>query len=174
MHGRMDDYRSEDAPGVRAVFNHFVQHSFAAYPTEPVSEAFDAWLAQVAAKYPVITVRGETGSIIGFGLLRAYHSAGSFSRTAELTYFLLPGATGHGIGTALLHQLIDRGRAMGLRTLLANISSRNDQSLAFHRKHGFEEVGRFRSIGEKFGEEFDVVYMQRFIGAEPARLRGGE
>ncbi len=157
------DYAAGDAPGVLALFNHFVEHSFAAYPTELVGEPFEAWLGQVAAKYPFITVRDETGSIIGFGLLHAYHGAGSFRRTAELTYFLRPDATGQGIGTTLLQRLIERGRAMGLRTLLASISSRNEQSLAFHRKHGFDEVGRFRGIGEKFGQDFDVVYMQRFI-----------
>jgi L-amino acid N-acyltransferase YncA len=39
----------------------------------------------------------------------------------------------------------------------------NDQSLAFHRKHGFEEVARFKRVGEKLGREFDVVYMQKWL-----------
>ncbi len=55
---------------------------------------------------------------------------------------------------------------MQIRTLLANISSRNGESLAFHCKHGFEEVARLPRIGEKFGETFDVVYMRKDV-SEP-------
>jgi L-amino acid N-acyltransferase YncA len=46
---------------------------------------------------------------------------------------------------------------------MASISSLNTQSLAFSRKLGFEEVGRFRRIGEEHGREFDVVYMQKWL-----------
>lgn len=118
--------------------------------------------------YPVLAVTGEGGRVLGFGLLRPFHAAGSFRRAAEIGYFLDPRATGQGIGTALLRALLDRARDMGLRTILASISSRNEQSLAFHFKNGFDEVGRFRAVGEKFGEDFDVVYMQRPVHSGPA------
>lgn len=36
-------------------------------------------------------------------------------------------------------------------------------SLAFHRKHGFEDCGRFKGVGRKFGEDFDIVWMQRHL-----------
>jgi L-amino acid N-acyltransferase YncA len=39
----------------------------------------------------------------------------------------------------------------------------NAASLSFHKKHGFTECGRFRGIGKKKGQSFDVVYMQRAI-----------
>ncbi len=162
MHFQFEDFTSDHAGGVIAVFNHFVEHSFAAYPTEKVGAEFAARLGQIRQDgYPVVTVTGEGGRVLGFGLLRPFHPAGSFRRTAEIGYFLDPSATGQGIGTALLRVLIDRGRDMGLSTILASISSRNEQSLAFHARHGFDEVGRFRAVGEKFGEDFDVVYMQR-------------
>lgn len=164
MDYRFEDFASDHAAGVIAVFNHFVEHDFAAYPTERVGPEFASRLEQVRREgFPVITVTGEGGRVIGFGMLRPFHPAGSFRRTGEIGYFLDPTATGRGIGTALLRLLVDRGRGMGLRTILASISSRNEQSLAFHQKHGFEEVGRFRAIGEKFGQDFDVVYVQRSI-----------
>lgn len=47
--------------------------------------------------------------------------------------------------------------------LLASISSRNEQSLAFHRKRGFVECGRLRDVGVKFGKSFDVVWMQKRV-----------
>ncbi len=149
--------------GVLAVFNHFVEHSFAAYPHRQVGDEFVRRFEAYAAEYPVLTVLGDKGQVIGFGLVHAFHPADSFKRTAEIGYFLRQEATGSGIGTALLEELTAGARAKGIRTLLASISSRNEQSLAFHRQRGFSEVGRFRRVGEKFGQDFDVVYMQRDI-----------
>jgi phosphinothricin acetyltransferase len=169
VHYQFEEFAGDHGAGVIAVFNHFIEHSFAAYPTEKVGPEFAARLGGIHQDgYPVVTVTGDGGRVLGFGLLRPFHPAGSFRRTAEIGYFLDPAATGHGIGTALLRALMDRGREMGLRTILASISSRNEQSLAFHARHGFDEVGRFRAIGEKFGEDFDVVYMQRSLDDPPS------
>ena len=39
----------------------------------------------------------------------------------------------------------------GIEILLANVSSLNERSLRFHRKHGFTECGRLRRITTKYG-----------------------
>lgn len=157
-------FKRAHGPGIVEVFNHFVEHSFAAYPHRAVGQEFVERFANLSADYPVLTVLDDTDRVLGFGLLHAYHPADSFRRTAEIGYFLSPEATGCGIGSALLERLVCGAREKGIRTLLASISSRNEQSLAFHRRRGFTEAGRFRAIGEKFGQDFDVVYMQRDIG----------
>jgi len=33
--------------------------------------------------------------------------------------------------------------------------------IEFHLKNGFRECGRFMKVGRKFGEDFDVVWMQK-------------
>lgn len=52
---------------------------------------------------------------------------------------------------------------MRVSSILAGISSRNDGSIAFHGSLGFRECGRFLAIGRKWGESFDVVWMQRML-----------
>ncbi|GAG19401.1 unnamed protein product, partial [marine sediment metagenome] len=59
----------------------------------------------------------------------------------------------------ILRHLEEEARTMGITKILAHISSRNPVSLAFHRKHGFAECGRFPGIGRKWGKSFDVVWM---------------
>jgi len=49
-------------------------------------------------------------------------------------------------------------------TFLAAISSENEEPLGFHLKNGFREAGRFARIGRKFGEDFDVVWLQKHLG----------
>jgi phosphinothricin acetyltransferase len=162
MSCRIMPMTGDDVDAVLRIFNHFVEHSFAAYPSAPVGPDLFQRLCASAAAYPVFTVWLD-GEVVGFGMLKPFHPADSFRRTAEVGYFLKPQATGKGLGTALLAHLVEEARARGVRTLVASISSLNEQSLAFHRKHGFEEVGRFPRVGEKLGREFDVVYVQKRI-----------
>ncbi|MBE0481730.1 MAG: GNAT family N-acetyltransferase [Dehalococcoidia bacterium] len=63
----------------------------------------------------------------------------------------------------MLSLLIREASQMGIDTLLASISSRNQSSIDFHKKNGFTECGKFVSIGRKFGQDFDVVWMQKFL-----------
>jgi L-amino acid N-acyltransferase YncA len=163
MEYRIVPFVTAHGPDICRVFNHFVEHSFAAYPHRAVGEEFVRRLEAVSSDYPVLTVLAGDGTVAGFGLVHAFHPADSFKKTAEIGYFLRQDCTGAGIGTALLDRLVTSARDKGVRTLLASISSRNDASLAFHRRRGFEQVGCFRAVGEKFGEPFDVVYMQRDI-----------
>jgi L-amino acid N-acyltransferase YncA len=140
-----------------------VANSFAAFPDRAVPYAFFDLLMEAAAGYPTIAARDIDGRLVGFGLLRPHHRLPAFARVAETTYFLAPGYTRQGIGSQILAELEDQARARNIATLLAPISSLNEPSIAFHRKHGFVEVGRFRQIGQKMSQLFDVVWMQKML-----------
>ncbi len=144
------------------IFNHYIARTFAAYPDgeELVPYAFFDRFLEMSCGYPAYAVSDETGHVVGFGWLRPYRPGRAFRRCAELTYFLAPEHTRRGAGTALLERLKAEARARGIATLLASVSSRNEASLAFHRKSGFVERGRLRKIGEKLGKTFDIVWLQ--------------
>lgn len=153
----------DDAAAILDIFNHYVEHSFASYFKTKVGPEFAARLFSIGARHGFVTAKDEAGRVLGFGLLHPYHPGDTFERAAELSYFLDPDCTRQGIGSRMLTHLTEQAKRLGIRTLLASISSRNEESLAFHRKHGFEEVARLPKIGEKFGEPFDVVYMQKWL-----------
>jgi L-amino acid N-acyltransferase YncA len=152
-----------DCDTIVNIMNRFVRESFAAYNEHEFDRHFFDYMKGLCKDYSFYVAEAESEGVIGFGLIRPYHPADSFRRCAELTYFILPEFTGHGIGTGFLNRLLADARALNIATLLASISSRNEQSLAFHNKHGFTECGRFRGIGKKHGQIFDVVWMQRFL-----------
>jgi L-amino acid N-acyltransferase YncA len=147
--------------GVIDVFNVFVTTGFAAYPEIEVDYAFFDRFLEMAQGYPALAVKDEIDRVVGFALLRAYHFASTFARTAEVSYFLLPEMTRQGIGTMILQIFVREAKKMGVDSIVASISSRNDESIRFHLKNGFRECGRLSRIGKKFGENFDVVWMQR-------------
>lgn len=152
-----------DRRAIMDIFNYYVENSPAAYPETRLPDAFFETLLKMCEGYPNAAVRNEAGELVGFGMLRPYSPIATFSRTAEITYFLRPDATGQGLGERLLEFLVEEGRKKHITSLLASISSLNQGSLRFHARHGFVECGRFRSIGRKQGKAFDVVYYQRML-----------
>ena len=164
MDFRLEPMDESHGRAVIDIFNHFITNSFAAYPDQPVPYEFFPRFQQMTQGYPALVATVDSEQVVGFGFLRPIHPAGTLQRTAEVTYFIAPDHTGRGIGTAVLNRLIEEAAARGVDSLVASISSRNEQSLAFHRKNGFRECGRFDRAGRKNGQDFDIVWMQRHIG----------
>jgi len=143
------------------IFNHFIRHSHAAFLSEPVDYEFFDYFLKMCQGYPSLVVRTAAQQVVGFAFLRPHCSADTFRRAAEITYFILPEHTRQGLGTAILELFVEQAGPLGIDTILACVSSKNLDSLKFHGKNGFRECGRFLKIGRKFGEDFDVVWLQK-------------
>lgn len=154
-----------DREPVIDLLNHYIEHSFAAFPLRPLPYAFFEMVFKSADTYPVLVARDAAGALAGFGMLRPYHFADSFAATAEIGYFLAPEHTRRGLGSLMLQRLTQAGAAKGITQILAQISSRNQPSLDFHARHGFVECARFKGIGRKFDQDFDVIWMQKPVEA---------
>lgn len=142
------------------IFNYYAEHSFSAYPETPLPYQFYGKLLEITNGYPAFVMKEESSEVvIGFCFLRAYNPFPVFKKTAEVSYFIKPDYTGKGLGTSALEQLQNEAKRMGIRFLLASITSENKQSLAFHKKNGFSECGKFSNIGEKMGRSFDIIWM---------------
>ena len=144
------------------IFNFYIAQSYAAFPDKTVSESFFERFLEMFRGYPAMAAMADN-IVAGFSFLRPYHWAATFSSTAEITYFLRPGHTRRGLGTALLELLCEQAEQQGIKIIVASLSSRNLASLAFHLKNGFEICGALKQVGKKFGQHFDVVLMQKHL-----------
>lgn len=70
---------------------------------------------------------------------------------------------GKGIGKEALSMLEVAAAELGIKKILASISSENSVSLSFHGSNGFVECGRFSRVGKKLGRYFDIVWMSKEI-----------
>ena len=163
MDATLTPLTAEDADAAMAIFNHYVEHTFAAYPEQALPTAFFQNVLDMAQGYPTVAARDEGGTLVGFALLRPFNPIPTFARTAEITLFLKPDWTGKGLGTRMLETLVSGAREQGITSILASVSSRNEGSIAFHGRNGFQQVGCFTSVGIKKGEPFDVVWLQRIL-----------
>lgn len=152
---------NEDRESIIDIFNYYVENTFAAYPEKKLPyQAFDMFL-QMSNGFPTGSIKDQNGRIVGFGMLRTHNPISTFSRTAEVTYFIHQDYTGKGLGTILLGSLEKGAVEKGITNILANISSLNHESIEFHQKNGFIECGRFIKVGKKNGQEFDTIWMQK-------------
>ncbi len=155
---KIRNVRPGDTASMVRIINYFIRESFAAYPEKEISSELFGKIISSTRVCMVLEIDGQIG---GFGFIRPYHESANFNHTGILTYFILPSYTNKGLGSKLLQNLMDAGRSLGITNFVAHISSKNQQSLRFHRKHGFQECGRLKNMCVKFGDYFDIVWVQK-------------
>ena len=158
---RIRDARAGDLPAINDLYNYYVRDSTATFHEQPTSiEERRAWWAEHESRYPVL-VAEEDGQLLGWAVLSEYSGRCGYRFTVEDSIYLQPAACGMGLGRALLTQLLDRGVAADYHSVVAVIAADSEPSIWLHAALGFQEVGRLREVGFKFGRWLDVVFMQR-------------
>lgn len=158
---RLRKYRTSDEEAIKDIFNYFGKESFACYNESDIT------ITDVKDRLNGVRsalVYEENEKVIGFGYISRYKEYPNFDHTGVLTYFLLPDYTGRGLGTKLINQLFSIGKSMGISNYLAHISSENKQSLNFHKKLGFEKVGKMKNVARKFGKFVNIIWVQKEFG----------
>jgi len=145
------------------IFNFYINNGYSAYPSQTVSYNYYDKFLEIASNFPAFAIKTNS-RIVGFCFLNAYNPLSTFSKTVVITYFIDNDFTRKGIGKMALGKLVAEARKRGIKNILANISSENKDSLAFHLKNGFKKCGEFNGIIEKNNKEFDIIWMQKKIG----------
>ncbi len=107
-------------------------------------------------------VAEEGGQVLGFAALSVNHLAPAYDGVAELSVYLDEKAKGHGLGTELMHALIEESEKCGIWTLESIIVADNLPSVRMHEKLGFRFYGyRERVSYTKDGVWHDTVLYER-------------
>jgi L-amino acid N-acyltransferase YncA len=151
---------------VTAIYAQDVLHGTGTFELVPptVAEMADRVAAVTDAQLPYL-VAVEGGEVLGFAYAGAYRPRPAYRFTVEDSIYLRPAATGRGVGTRLLAEVVQACEALGLRQIIAVIGdSANAGSIRTHAKCGFELAGTFRAVGWKHARWLDTVLMQRSLG----------
>ncbi len=147
---------------IMEIFNYYIEKGTAAFPGSTLPEQFFPMLMEKSKGYPSYAIlNADTLEVAGFCSLSAYNPFSTFKETATISYFIAQDYVGKDIGAECLNKLKTEAIQMGIKHIIAEISSENQQSLKFHLKHGFDICGTLKNIGHKFGRNFDVIYMQK-------------
>ena len=60
-----------------------------------------------------------------------------------------------------MQEILDKGKKVGLHTVVARIAESNEVSVRLHEAFGFEHIGTMKEVGTKFGKLLDVHLMQK-------------
>ena len=160
-----------DIAAMTRIYAHAVRHGTASFEIDPPdeSEMRRRFEALVGGGYPSLVaaqgVAGSAGEVLGYAYAGPYRARPAYRFTVEDSIYVAPQTQRHGIGRALLRQLITECEARGFRQMIAVIGdSAQTASIALHAGLGFRLVGTLEAVGFKFDRWLDSVLMQRGLG----------
>jgi phosphinothricin acetyltransferase len=155
-----------DVPEIQAIYAHHVLTGAGTFEEEPPSvEEMSARLAKVAESGWSWLVATDATGVLGFAYYTQFRDRSAYRYCAEDSVYVREDVRGQGVGKALVARLIEDAGAAGMRQMIAVIGdSENVGSIGVHASLGFQMVGTLRSVGVKFGQWVDVVWMQRPLG----------
>jgi phosphinothricin acetyltransferase len=156
-----------DAEQIRTIYNHEVVHTAATFDLVPRSlPDQEAWLQARSGAFAAIVAVDPTdaaGEVVGFGALSPYKERAAYRTSVEDSVYVRRDRNGRGVGSVLLKELLAVAATSGFHAVFARINATGENSIALHRKLGFEMVGVEREVGRKFNRWHDVAIMQALL-----------
>jgi len=153
----------EHLAGITEIYNDAILNTTATFDSRPrTMEEQEEWLGNHDERHPVLVAIRE-GEIVGWGSLSTHNDRCCYQNTVEDSVYVKREHRGSGIGTEILEALVAVAGKSGHHAIIARIDAGNGASLGIHRRAGFEEVGRLREVGFKFGGWLDVIFMELLL-----------
>jgi phosphinothricin acetyltransferase len=164
MEIKIRDYQIQDCKAIIEIINDAILNSTALYDynirTLNTQEAI--FEEKLHKGFPVI-VAESNNEVVGFGYYSEFRFREAYKFTVEHSVYANKNAIGKGIGKLLLNELIERAKKQNLHTMIGVIDSENTNSIDFHKKFGFEEVGFIKESGYKFDRWLHSVLVQKML-----------
>ena len=158
------NYQTKDCATILDIINDAILNSTALYDYHPRS--LEQQLAIFEDKrgkgFPII-VAEMNSEVVGFGYFSEFRFREAYKFTVEHSVYSDKNYIGKGIGKLLLTELIQRAKKQNLHTMIGVIDSENTNSIDFHKKFGFEEVGFIKESGYKFDRWLHSVFVQKML-----------
>lgn len=150
--------QARDGGRVLDIFRAGLESGIASFETQvPDWTSFD----QRFLRAPRLVAVDANDVLLGWAVLSAVSSRACYAGVAEVSIYVSDAVRGRGVGTLLLHALIDASEASGFWMLQGSIFARNVASLRLHQRCGFREVGRRERIACRDGIWHDTVLVER-------------
>jgi phosphinothricin acetyltransferase len=164
MEIKIRDYQIQDCKAIIEIINDAILNSTALYDynirTLNTQEAI--FEEKLQKGFPVI-VAESNNEVVGFGYYSEFRFREAYKFTVEHSVYANKNAIGKGIGKLLLNELIETAKKQNLHTMIGVIDSENTNSIDFHKRFGFEEVGFIKESGFKFDRWLHSVIVQKIL-----------
>jgi phosphinothricin acetyltransferase len=160
--------QSIDVDGINEVGNYYIQHTPANFKLEVLNtqERLE-WMkgfSETGRHQLLVGVEGET--VLGYACSTEFHERCAYQTSVATTIYLRPEIRQQGLGSQLYSELFKRLKKEDLNRAFAGITLPNEGSVAIHKKFGFTEIGTFSQAGQKYGEYWDVLWMEKALQSQ--------
>ncbi len=157
--------QSNDVDGLNEIGNYYIRHTPANFKLEALNtrERLE-WMKAFSetGRYQLL-VGVEGGNVLGYACSTEFHERCAYQTSVATTIYLRPETRQKGLGSQLYEALFNRLKKEALNRAFAGITLPNEGSVAIHKKFGFTEVGTFSQAGQKYGEYWDVLWMEKAL-----------
>lgn len=165
------DVKIEDTSRLLEIYGYYVEKTAITFETEvPSTEEFSERIRNITKKYPYLVIE-EDSKIVGYAYAGVFKNRAAYDKSCELTIYIDKSYKKQGYGRYLYEALEKRLADMGIENLYACIGDPvvNDQYLdnnseKFHAHLGFTKIGSFFKCGYKFGNWYNMIWMEKLIG----------
>ena len=159
------DATQDHAGAITAIYGHHVLHGLGTFEESPPPQAeMVGRIGKVQAVGLPYLVAADDSRVLGFAYAGPFRPRAAYRYTVEDSVYVSPDAVGHGVGRALLAEVISRCEQQSLRQMIAVIGdSANAASVGLHAALGFVHTGIARNVGFKHDQWVDIVFMQRTL-----------
>ncbi|MCH4031527.1 MAG: GNAT family N-acetyltransferase [Lachnospiraceae bacterium] len=172
--------REDDAKELAAIYRPYVTDTAITFEYEaPDASEFVRRIRAVTKKYPWICAVDETDRILGYMYSGAFKSRPAYDWGVETSIYLAEDARGRHIGTLLESAYCRLLKAAGYTNVNACITFSPRETDAyvtpasplFHEHLGYKRCAHFHECGYKFGQWYDMIWMEKIIAPHEASPR---
>jgi len=151
---------TNDLPHILYIMNHAIITSTSDYRYDTINmEELERWYN---TQEPVFVATIDD-LVVGYATYGRFRERIGFQYSVEHSIYCHHDYQGKGIGRLLMNELIAYAKEQKIHTMVACIDSNNTNSIVFHEKLGFLNVGQMKEIGCKFGRYLDMTLMQLML-----------
>ena len=148
-----------DLPDILYIINHSITNSTSDYRYDTINmEELERWYNQNH-----VFVAAMNNLVVGYATYSQFRERIGFQYSVEHSIYCHHDYQGKGIGRLLMNALIAYAKEQKIHTMVACIDSDNTNSIAFHKKLGFQQAGQMKEVGYKFGRYLDMTLMQLML-----------
>lgn len=163
-----------DAERLVEIYAPYVEKTAVSFEYEtPSIEEFAGRMAKILRRYPYLIAEID-GLAVGYAYASPFHERPAYDWSAELSIYVDWNYRGMGIGRRLyetLDQVLIRMNILNANACIAWTGEPDEyldqNSPDFHAHMGYRLVGKFTRSGYKFGRWYDMIWMEKLLGAHP-------
>ena len=178
------DAAIDDATALLSIYSPYVEKTAVTFEYDvPSAEEFMQRIQTISARYPYLVLEQNDSDnkiskdnvvcnkIVGYCYASTFKDRAAYDRCVETSIYIRQGEHGKGFGRALYLELEKRLKNQGILNSYACIAYAKPQnthldngSFLFHQRMGYSLVGTFHDCGYKFGQWYDMVWMEKMLG----------